>query len=144
MDGLYNPIKGRKKTREAVMRRLEEYLELAYTIETKREADGSYFIRVKELPGCMSVGDSIEDAYAMIEDAKADWIAFCLEDGRAVPEPEDEAVMTPYAGLYMVPISASLHRALAECAHRRRVSLHHLADELLSRAIEAETGGNGS
>lgn len=121
------------------MKRLEEYLDLAYTIETKREADGSYFIKVKELPGCMSVGDSIEDAYAMIEEAKADWIAFCLEDGRVVPEPEEEAGMTAYDGPYTVPIPSSLYRALAKRAQRRRVGLHLLVTELLGRAIEAES-----
>ncbi len=122
------------------MKRLEEYLDLAYTIETKREADGSYFIKVKELPGCMSVGDSIEDAYAMIEDAKADWIAFCLEDGRAVPEPEEEAVMTAYGGPSMVPIPSSLYHALAKRARGREVSLPFLVTELLGEAIEAESG----
>ena len=72
------------------MRSLEDYLELPYTIETKKESDGSYFIRVKELPGCMSAGESIEDAYAMIEEAKADWIRSCLDDDLPIPETQAE------------------------------------------------------
>jgi len=113
------------------MKSLEEYLRLPYTIETKRESDGSYFIKVKELPGCMSVGDSIEDAYAMIEDAKADWIQFCLDDGRVVPEPEEEEVKT-YSGKFMVRITPKLHRELAETAEENGVSLNHLVTEMLS------------
>lgn len=71
------------------MKSLEEYLKLPYTIETRKESDGSYFIRVKELPGWLSVGDTVADAYSMIEDAKAAWIQSSLDDGSPIPEPDD-------------------------------------------------------
>jgi len=35
---------------------VDAYMKLPYTIETTKEDDGSYFIKVKELPGCMSYG----------------------------------------------------------------------------------------
>ncbi|HCS35203.1 MAG: toxin-antitoxin system HicB family antitoxin [Spirochaetae bacterium HGW-Spirochaetae-4] len=114
------------------MKSLEDYLKLPYTIETRRESDGSYFIKVKELPGCMSVGESIGEAYAMIEDAKADWIQSCLDDGCVVPEPEEEDVKT-YSGKFMVRISPKLHRELSETAEKHGVSLNHLVTEMLSQ-----------
>jgi predicted RNase H-like HicB family nuclease len=114
------------------MRSLEDYLKLPYTIETKKESDGSYFIKVKELPGCMSVGEGIEEAYAMIEDAKADWIQSCLDDGRVIPEPEEDGAKA-YSGKFMVRISSKLHRELSETADEYGVSLNHLVSEMLSQ-----------
>jgi len=37
----------------------------------------------------LSVGDTIADAYSMIEDAKAAWIQSSLDDGSPIPEPDD-------------------------------------------------------
>lgn len=114
------------------MKSLEDYLKLPYTIEIKKESDGSYFIKVRELPGCMSVGESIEEAYAMIEDAKADWIQTCLDDGCMVPEPEDEDVKA-YSGKFVVRMSPKLHCELSETAEKNGVSLNHLVTEILSQ-----------
>ena len=52
------------------MKKIEDYLKLPYTVELKKEEDGSYFVSIKELPGCFSVGDTIHEAIEMIEDAK--------------------------------------------------------------------------
>lgn len=114
------------------MKSLEDYLKLPYTIETKRESDGSYFIKVKELPGCMSVGESIEEAYAMIEDAMAEWIQFNLDAGRVIPEPEEYESKT-YSGKFVVRISSRLHQELSDAAEENGVSLNHLVTEMLSR-----------
>lgn len=114
------------------MKSLEDYLKLPYTIETKKESDGSYFIKVKELPGCMSVGESIEEAYAMIEDAKTIWIQSYLDAGREVPEPEEDDVKA-YSGKFMVRISPRLHSELSETAFEFGVSLNYLVSEILSQ-----------
>lgn len=114
------------------MKSLEDYLKLPYTIETKRESDGSYFIKVKELSGCMSTGESIEEAYAMIEDAMADWIQFNLDAGRVIPEPEEYETKT-YSGKFVVRISSRLHKELSEAAKENGVSLNHLVTEMLSQ-----------
>ncbi|NLA93054.1 MAG: type II toxin-antitoxin system HicB family antitoxin [Spirochaetales bacterium] len=114
------------------MKSLEDYLKLPYTIETKRESDGSYFIKVKELPGCMSIGESIEEAYAMIEDAMAEWIQFNLDAGRVIPEPEEYETKT-YSGKFVVRISSRLHQELSDAAEENGVSLNHLVSEMLSQ-----------
>lgn len=36
------------------MKTMEEYLKLPYTIEIIQQSDGSWFVGIKELPGCMS------------------------------------------------------------------------------------------
>ena len=44
-----------------------------------READGTYSMTVPELPGCVSQGDSIEEATANITEAAGGWLA-CQHD----------------------------------------------------------------
>lgn len=67
---------------------IEEYPKLPYTREMVREADGSYFITIKELPGCMSSGDTQEEALQMIEDAMRAWITVALEGEKHIPFPD--------------------------------------------------------
>ena len=70
----------------AEMKNLEYYVSLPYTIEMIREDEETWFARVLELPGCMTEGDSAEDAAAMIMDAMTAWIETALDDGHPVPE----------------------------------------------------------
>lgn len=65
---------------------VEDYLTLLYTIEITPD-DGSFFVKVKELEGCMSVGTTRADALAMIEDAMQEWLAVAIEDGSGIPLP---------------------------------------------------------
>jgi len=58
-----------------------------YRYELTPESDGTWFIRVVELDGCMSAGDTPTDAVRMIEDAKRAWIRAGLEYGDAIPDP---------------------------------------------------------
>jgi len=66
---------------------VEEYMALPYTIEITSD-DGSYFVKMKELEGCMSVGDTKSDALTMIEDAMREWLAVAIEDGIEIPLPD--------------------------------------------------------
>lgn len=66
---------------------VEEYMALPYTTEIT-PVDGTYFVKIKELEGCMSVGETKADALAMIEDAMREWFAVAIEDGIEIPLPE--------------------------------------------------------
>lgn len=46
-----------------------------------------YYVRVPEMPGCVSDGATVEEARNNIQDALVDFIYFLLEDGMEVPEP---------------------------------------------------------
>lgn len=67
-------------------------------------------ISVKELPGCMSVGNDIPDAYAMIRDAMETWIGYCLDERIPIPEPEEES-LDDYSGKFVVRITPTLHKS---------------------------------
>ena len=69
------------------MKTLEHYMELPYTIEIIPD-DGAWFVRIKELSGCMTEVDSWEEIPGAIEEAKYLWLEVALERGRPIPEPE--------------------------------------------------------
>ncbi len=52
------------------------------------EADESYVVEVPELPGCMSNGDTYEEAAANVQAAIGAWIESARELGRPIPEPK--------------------------------------------------------
>jgi predicted RNase H-like HicB family nuclease len=49
--------------------------------ELEQEDDGSFVISIPALPGCMSVGDSVEEALRMIAEAKELWLEVAREKG---------------------------------------------------------------
>jgi len=112
---------------------LEYYLNLPYTIElTPDPEDGGWVVSVKELPGCLSQGDTIEEAMEMIRDAMRGWIEISLEDGDPIPEPRmDEQ----YSGKFQVRVPRSLHRKLVKTAEEEGVSLNQYINVTLAEAI---------
>lgn len=63
---------------------------LAYrvVIEPLSLADGGgYFATVPDLPGCMSDGETAEEALLNVQDAIECWIEAANEMGRTVPQP---------------------------------------------------------
>lgn len=63
------------------------YMQLPYTLILSDDGQGGWFIQVAELKGCMSGGDTKEEALEMIEDAKFVWLEGALEDKDDIPEP---------------------------------------------------------
>jgi predicted RNase H-like HicB family nuclease len=44
------------------------------TIELVREEEHGWFVRVVEMPGCMSAGDTVAEALEMIQEAMELWL----------------------------------------------------------------------
>jgi antitoxin HicB len=104
------------------------------------EDDGGYLIEFPDLPGCMSDGETVEDAIRNGEDAKRDWIAAMKEAGRPIPLPLAEPADS-YSGKWQLRTPKSLHRRLAERAKQEGVSLNTLAVTLLAEGLGQRTGG---
>jgi predicted RNase H-like HicB family nuclease len=66
---------------------LEYYLSLPYTIEVIPD-EGAWFVRIKELSGCMTEVDTWDEIPPAIEEAKRLWLEVALERGRDIPEPQ--------------------------------------------------------
>lgn len=54
--------------------------------ELRAEPEGGYAISVPALPGCISVGDTIDEALTMVADAMDGWLAVAREEGFPIPE----------------------------------------------------------
>ena len=52
-----------------------------------REDGGGFVATVPDLPGCMSDGETPEEALANVQDAIECWIEAAIDHGRAVPLP---------------------------------------------------------
>ena len=50
---------------------------------------GAYTVVVPDLPGCISEGDSLEDALAMATDAASGWVLGEMEEGNPLPIPSN-------------------------------------------------------
>lgn len=111
-------------------RSVNELIKLPYTVEIVAD-DSTYFAKIKELEGCMTVGETITDALAMIEDAKHAWLTAAVEDGIEIPLPESMQAER-YSGKFALRLPKSLHRQLAEGAERDGVSLNQYLITLLA------------
>ncbi|NPV28964.1 MAG: type II toxin-antitoxin system HicB family antitoxin [Firmicutes bacterium] len=115
------------------MKDLNYYLNLDYEIRLRRlsEAEGGGWVaEIPILPGCMSDGETVEEAVKNLGDAKKVWIETCLDLGREVPEPAAEN----YSGQLRIRMPKSLHRALSEKAKEENVSLNQYIVYQLARA----------
>ncbi|HUQ94676.1 MAG TPA: type II toxin-antitoxin system HicB family antitoxin [Bryobacteraceae bacterium] len=63
---------------------------MGYTAIFQRETDGGFVVSVPVLPGCVSQGDTREEALQNIREAIELYIEDCLASGDPVPE-EDKA-----------------------------------------------------
>ena len=114
-------------------------IEYRFTVRPLTESEGGgYLIEFPDLPGCMSDGETIEEAIANGEDAQRGWIAAMKEAGRPIPPPSVEPAET-YSGKWQLRAPKSLHRRLAERAKREGVSLNTLAITLLAEGLGEHT-----
>lgn len=70
-----------------IMKKAENNMKTKYRFElTEDEAEGGYVISYPDLFGCMSSGETIEEAVKNGEDARREWIIATLESGMEIPK----------------------------------------------------------
>lgn len=112
------------------MKTIDYYLDLPYKLEIVPDKDeGGYAARYPELPGCITVGDTLESVVKNADDAKTEWIAAALEEGVAIPEPSS---YDDYSGQFKLRLPKSLHKLLADQSKEEGVSMNQYCVYLLS------------
>ena len=112
------------------MKTIDYYLNLPYKLEIVPDKDeGGYVARYPELPGCITVGDTLESVVKNANDAKTEWIAAALEEGVAIPEPTS---YDDYSGQFKLRLPKSLHKLLADQSKEEGVSMNQYCVYLLS------------
>jgi predicted RNase H-like HicB family nuclease len=59
-------------------------------LEFRPEPEGGYTVNVPALPGCLTFGETFEEALAMVDDAIQGWLAVAKEEGFPIPEQFEE------------------------------------------------------
>ena len=112
------------------MKSIDRYMKLPYKLEIVPDTDeGGYVASYPDLPGCLSVGETVDEAIANVEKAKKEWLAAALADGVEIAEPS----VNTYSGQFKLRLPKSLHRSLAEHAKREGTSMNQYCIYLLSR-----------
>lgn len=113
------------------MKTVEEYMQLPYTIELTPDTDeGGFVASYPDLPGCLSIGDTAEEAVANALEAKRAWLEAALEDGIEIQEPVS---LKDYSGQFKLRIPKSLHKSLAEQSRQEGVSMNQYCVYLLTK-----------
>jgi predicted RNase H-like HicB family nuclease len=108
------------------------YTAIDYPVELSRwcEEEESYWVaEIPDLPGCVSDGESPDEAVESLGEAKRLWIEARLENGHHIPEPTDTR---GYSGRLLLRMPKSLHRKLAAQSRREGTSLNMYVVSLLS------------
>jgi antitoxin HicB len=64
---------------------LEYYLSLAYSVTLDPDLEGGYVAHIKDLPGCFTQGETLEETMANIQEARELWIETAYEMGDPIP-----------------------------------------------------------
>ena len=114
-----------------MMKTLNDYLEMSYRMEiVEDKEEGGFVVSFPDLPGCITCGETLENAIANAADAKKTWIEAALEEGVEIPEPNS---LQDYSGQFKLRMPRSLHRSLAEHSQREGISMNQYCVYLLSK-----------
>ncbi|MBN3873778.1 type II toxin-antitoxin system HicB family antitoxin [Nostoc sp. JL33] len=108
---------------------LEYYLNLQYSVTLYPDPEGGYVAEIKDLPGCLTQGETLEETMANLNEARELWIETAYEADDNIPLPISN---NSYSGKLLVRIPKSLHRHLAETSEQEGVSLNQYILSLLS------------
>lgn len=90
---------------------------------------GDWVAEVTDLPGCLGVGETPEEAVKVAKSFVRDWIEEALAQGWDVPQP---STRSQASGRFVVRLPRSLHARLQELSELEGTSLNQLVVSLLS------------
>ena len=119
-----------------MLKRLERYMSLNYRFELQEDPDEcGYLISYPDLRGCLSCGETVEEAVENGEDAKRQWLIAALEDGVSIPEPLEAE---EFSGQFRLRMPKSLHKYLADRARAEGISMNQYCIYLLSQNVNLQ------
>jgi antitoxin HicB len=121
---------------------IDEVLKRPYARVITPDPEGGYTAGVAEFPGCVTQGETVEEAYANLEDAARGWLEAVIEANQSVPEPL--AAAEDFSGKVVLRLPKSLHQKASRYAEREDVSLntflvtaiaHYVGERSSDRAV---------
>lgn len=99
------------------------------------EEGGGYLIEFPDLSGCISDGETVEEALANGQDAVKSWLACARKNGDPIPKPSLSARDHKYNGKILQRIPKSLHAKIAQRAKLEGVSLNQLVLAMIAEGL---------
>jgi antitoxin HicB len=93
------------------------------------EEGGGYLVEYPDIPGCMSDGETIEEAITNGREALRDCIDVFRESGRKIPKPSIEAAQ------WRQRLPRTLYLKLTKQAENEGVSINSLVTAIIAEAI---------
>jgi predicted RNase H-like HicB family nuclease len=105
------------------------------------EDGGGYLITFPDLPGCMSDGETEEEALENGRDAFLTWISATIDMGKEVPAPEwrPEHLPEMVSGKFVTRVPKTVHARLIRKAKAEGVSLNSLVLSFISEGLGKKT-----
>ncbi|MGE5587570.1 MAG: toxin-antitoxin system HicB family antitoxin [Clostridia bacterium] len=103
------------------------------------EDGGGWLAEVPELDGCISTGESPQQALTSVQDAIKCWLESAKEHGKDIPPPANHTE-PEFSGEFTLRVPRALHRMLAKRAESEGVSLNHNIVSLISFGLGKEFG----
>lgn len=94
------------------------------------EDGGGFLVSFSDLPGCISDGDTIEEAIQNSLDAARSWLETARMHGDEIPTPGSSS-----SGKFVTRLPRSLHARLAARARQEGVSMNALITAYLAEAL---------
>jgi predicted RNase H-like HicB family nuclease len=116
---------------------------LNYRIEISKLSDedgGGFLATVPALAGCMSDGETQEEALISVRDAIKCWIETAKELGRNIPPEDEYKSEDEYSGKLLLRIPKSLHKQVADIANKEGCSINQLIMMYISMGVGCEFG----
>lgn len=111
----------------------------SYIALIRAAEEGGYWVDFPDFPGCITQGDTLDEARAMAEDALAGHVEVMLEEGEALPAP------TPLKDINQLPDARNAAAVVVAApdapARTVRVSITLPEDDL--KAIDAYAKSRG-
>jgi antitoxin HicB len=115
-----------------ILKDIDYYVNLKYPFVLEKDENGSYFIEYPDLPGCMTCGETVEEAIRMGEDAKKGWIHSALQDNDFIPEPK---IAAECPDNFKLKLPKTLYRQLSVNADAEGISMNQYCVNLLSGGV---------
>src|SRR5882672_6701783 len=96
-----------------------------------KEEGGGFLVSFPDLPGCISDGETHEEAIANAKDAFAAWIAAHEEEGRDIPTPNGEGKPAKF----VLRLPRSLHERLGVAAAGEGTSANTLVTMFVAEGL---------
>lgn len=126
-------------TKEGIDKRIKEIMDRPYARVLVPDETGGYVAEVLEFPGCISEGDTPDEAIENLEDAMRGWLQVALENGQRIPEPLEAGPSAEgYNGRILLRVPRSVHARCVRLAEADGVSLNQWLLEAIGERLGAE------